>query len=287
MSFFTPFAFVKQVAAGAALNPIATAWATAASITDTGAISAVSTFVDTLQAASIWSKMVAVYPMITDSNTSATAKTQFTYNLVNPATYTATYLNNNSTGAKGGLTNAGGDTFITITPATIGNNYVAGFYTNSDASASDVIDMGVYDDAGGDQGYLYLIAGRNKSGANAQILMAASDAVFPYNQTTSGPFTGLFGVGGNSTTGYAYRRTTQLGTAASYNNAQRGVNQKIGLGSLLQNNTTAINPTTKIYQFAFMSTFLDTTEFGNLATAVNDLQGAIDTIFSTSRKAYT
>jgi hypothetical protein len=281
---FTPFAFVKSAAAP--LNPVATAWATAASITNTGAISAVSTFVDTLQSQAIWSKMVAIYPMISDSNTSSTAKTQFTYNLVNPATHTATYLNNNSTGAKGGLTNAGSDTFITITPATIGNNYVAGFYTNSDASVASDIDLGVYDDAGGDQGYLYIVAGRDKSGANAQILFAASDAVFPYNQTTSGPFTGLFGVGGNSTTGYAYRRTTQLGTAASYNNAQRGVNQKIGLGSFLQNNTTALAPSTKTYQFCFMSTFLDTTEFGNLATAVNDLQGAIDTVFATSRKAY-
>jgi hypothetical protein len=283
---FTPFAFVKTTAAP--LNPIATSWATAASISNTSVISAVSTFVTTLQTANIWSKMVAIYPMITDSNTSATAKTQFTYNLVNPATHTATYLNNNSTGAKGGLTNASSDTFITITPATIGNNYVYGLYTNSDASASDVIDMGVYDPSGADAGYSYLIAGRNKSGANAQILMAASDGIFPYNNTGTGPFTGLFGVGGNSTTGYAYRRTSLLGSGGgTYNNAQRGNSWKIGLGSFLQENTTAINPTTKTYQFCFMSTFLDTTEFGNLATAVNDLQGSIDTIFSTSRKAYT
>lgn len=281
---FTPFAFVKTAAAP--LNPVATAWATAASITNTSVISAVSTFVDTLQSQAIWSKMVAVYPMVSDSNTSATAKTQFTYNLVNPATHTATYLNNNSTGGYGGLTNASSDTFITITPATIGNNYVYGFYTNSDASTSDQIDMGVYDSAGGDTGISYAIAGRNKSGANAQIEMASSLGVIAYNQTTSGPFTGLFGVGGNSTTGYAYRRSSQLGTAASYNNAQRGNNQKIGIGSLLQENTTAISPTTKIYQFGFMSTFLDTTQFSNLATAVNDLQGSIDTIFATSRKAY-
>ena len=84
----------------------------------------------------------------------------------------------------------------------------------------------------------------------------------------------------------AYRRSSQLGTAASYNNAQRGNNWKIGLGSLLQENTTAINPTTKTYQFAFASTFLDTTQFTYLADAVNILQGDIDTIFSTTRKAY-
>lgn len=284
---FTPFAFVKTAAA--AFNPIATSWASTAGITNTSVISAVSTFVNTLQSQAIWSKMVAVYPMIADTDVSSTAKTQFTYNLVNPATYTATYLTNTCSGNTQGLSFAGGgqgDTFLTITPATIGNDYVYGFYTDSDAASTDQIDMGVYDSAGGDQGYSYIIAGRNKSGANAQILLAASDAIFPYNATNSGPFTGLFGVGGNGTTGYAYRRTSQLGTAASYNNAQRGNNWKVGLGSFLQENTTAINPTTKDYQFAFMSTFLDTTEFGNLATAVNDLQGAIDAIFLTSRKAY-
>ena len=117
---FTPFAFVKSAAAAAPLNPIAVSWAATASISNTSVISAVSTFVNTLQTASIWSKMVAVYPMISDSNTSATAKTQFTYNLVNPATYTATYLNGNGTGAKGGWTNASGDTFIMqVTPTNI------------------------------------------------------------------------------------------------------------------------------------------------------------------------
>lgn len=281
---FTPFAFVKSAAAP--INPVASAWATSTGITNTSVISAVSTFVDTLQSQAIWTKMVAVYPMISDSNTSSTAKTHFTYNLVNPSLYAATYLNNASVGGYGGLTNAGNDTFITITPATIGNNYVAGFYTNSDAAATDQIDLGAYDPAGGDAGFLYCVAGRNKVGANAQIIMQASDASQPYNVTGTGPFTGLFGVGGNSTTGYAYRRTSQLGTAASYDNTKRGINQKIGIGSFLQENTTAISPTTKTYQFGFMSTFLDTTEFGNLATAVNTLQGSIDTIFGTSRKAY-
>lgn len=267
-------------------NSVATTWATAAGITNTYVINAVSKFVDTLQAANIWSKMVAIYPMVSDSNTSATAKTQFTYNLVNPSLYAATYLNNASLGGYGGLTNAGSDTFLTVTPATIGNDYVFGFYTNSDASSADQIDMGAYDSAGPDTGLSYIIAGRNKSGANAQIEMASSLGILPYSATTSGPFTGLFGVGGSGTTGYAYRRSSQLGTAASYNNALRGNSWKIGLGSLLQENSTAINPTTKTYQFAFASTFLDTTEFTSLANAVNTLQGDIDFIFSTGRKAY-
>lgn len=280
---FTPFAFVKQPFQ---INPTASAWATAINFQEFNVIVGVSNFIDTLQTAGIWSKMVAVYPMITDQFTSANRKTQFKTNLVNPATHTATLLNDASVGTLSGWQNAGGDTFITITPATIGNNYVAGFYTNSDAASTDQIDLGVYDPSAPDDGFLYCIAGRNKVGANAQILMQASETSQPYNQTTSGPFTGLFGVGGNSTTGFAYRRTTQLGTAASYNNAKRGNTKKIGLGSFLQDNGGAINPTTKTYQFCFMSTFLDSTEFGTLATAVNDLQAVVDSTYSTSRKAY-
>jgi hypothetical protein len=284
MSFFTPFAFVKSAATAAPLNPVATAWATAASITNTSVISAVSTFVDTLQSQAIWSKMIAVYPMITDSNTSATAKTQFTYNLVNTATHTATYLNNNSTGAKGGWTNASSDTFITISPNTIGNNYIAGLYTNSDAASTDVLDMGVYKPSGDE--YILIACGRNKSGANADISAAPNgNGNYIYSAVGTGPFTGLFGIGGNSTTSYFYRRSSLLATG-TYNNATRGDNFKIGIGSLLQEDTTALASTTKTYQFAFMSTYLNTTEFGNLATAVNDLQGSIDTIFATSRKAY-
>ena len=266
------------------VNPIATTWATTAGITNTSVISAVSRFVNRLQGYNLWSKMVAVYPMVSDSNTSATAKTQFTYNLVNPATHTATYLNNNSTGGYGGLTNASGDTFITISPNTIGNNFVAGLYTNSDATVADTIDLGVYKPAGDE--YIIVSCGRNKSGANAQVIAAPDgNGNYIYNVTGAGPFTGLFVIGGNSTTSYFYRRTSLLATG-TYNNATRGDNNKIGIGSLLQENTTAVSPTTKTYQFAFMSTFLDTTQFGNLADAVNILQGDIDTIFATSRKAY-
>lgn len=281
---FTPFAFVKQPFQ---INPIATAWATSINFQNFNVIVGVSNLIDTLQLAGIWNKMIAVYPMITDQFSSADRKTQFVKNLVNPATHTATYLNNASVGTLSGWQNAGSDTFITITPATIGNNYVVGFYTNSDAASTDQIDMGVYDPSAPDDGFLYCVAGRNKVGANAQIIMQASEASQPYNVTGTGPFTGLFGVGGNSTTGYAYRRTSQLGTAASYDNAKRGNTKKIGLGSFLQDNGGAISPTTKTYQFAFMSTFLNSTEFSTLATAVNDLQGVVDSTYSTSRKAYT
>jgi hypothetical protein len=287
---FTPFAFVKQASAGAVLNPVATSWATAASITNTSVISAVSTFVDTLQSQAIWSKMVAVYPMIADTDVSSTAKTQFTYNLVNPATHTATYLTNTCSGNTQGLSFAGGgqgDTFITITPNTIGNDFSIGYYTDSPATTLDQIDLGGYDSAGADQGYVYVIGGRNKTVFGAQVEMVTSIGCSPFNQTGGQTiFTGLFGTGGSGTTGYAYRREGVIGVAGGYSNTQRGNVQKIGLGSLFENSTTALAPSSKDYQFCFMSTFLDSTEFGNLSTAVNNLQGSIDTIFSTSRKAY-
>ena len=280
---FAPFAYRTVAAAAGAIDPIVTTWASTAGITDNGLISAVNTFVGSCKSNSIWTKMIAIWPMVTDSSTSSGAKTQFKYNLVDPTLYVGTYLNNNSTGAKGGWTNASGDTFnMNISPNTAGANYVVGFYTNSDAATTDQIDLGVYD-GGGE--YVYVIAGRNKSGGNAQVLITPSSAGAAYNATNAGPFTGLFGGGGNSTTSYAYRRSSQLGTGA-YTSTSRGDANNFGLGSFFQTNNTAISPTTKTYQFCFVSQFLDTTEFTNLSSAVNTLQGDVDTLYGTTRKAY-
>lgn len=265
------------------LDPNVQNWANTAGITDINAIQIVNNFVKDLKVNQLWGKFAAIWPMVSDSGTSATAKTQFKYNLVNPNLYTGTYLNNNSSGGKGGWTNASSDTFnMNISPNTIGANYTVGFYTNSDAATTDQIDLGVYD-GGGE--FMYVIAGRNKSGGNAQILISPSSAGSAYNATNAGPFTGLFAAAGNSTTGYAYRRTSQLGTGA-YTNTSRGDANNFGLGSFFQTNNTAISPTTKTYQFCFIASYMTLAEFGYLATAVNNMQGALDVIYGTTRKAY-
>ena len=267
------------------IDPNAYNWAMAAGIKDDNVIRIVSNFAASMKQLAVWGKLKAVWPLVTDSNVSSTAKEHFKYNLVNPNLYKASYLNNLSTGSFGGWKNAASDTInLGISPNTVGSNYSLGFYTNSDAAATDQIDMGVYD-GGGE--FVYVIAGRNKSGANAQILILPSQGCTAYNATNAGPFTGLFSAAGTGTNGYAYRRTSQLGgPVAGYNNASRGDNNNFGLGSFFQTNNTAISPTTKTYQFCYLADYLTLADHINLANAVNDMQGALDVLFGTTRKAY-
>ena len=280
MSLFTPFAFVKQETA-AGLNPVVTAWNVSASIADTSLLQIVSTFVDTLQSNAIWSKMIAVYPLVSDSNTSATAATTFAYNLVDPTLYTAEYVNTNYTGSKSGLKFRNAAFRPNLTPNSIGSNTMFGFYTATTASASDEVDMGVYD--GGSE-YAYIVCGRNASGANAGMLFAASGFPFTYNATTSGPHTGLFSAGGNSSTAYAYGRSTQLGTN-TYTAGNRGDNNRWGLGCLLQTDTTTLSQSSKQYQFCYFAQYLTISEATTLYDAVDDMQASIDTLYGTSRQA--
>lgn len=259
-------------------------WASTAGITNLSVIEIVDNFVSDLKVQNLWGKFTAIWPLIADTDTNSTAKTQMKYNLVNPNTYTITYLNNLSTGSRAGWKNASSDTLnLNISPTELGVNYTYGYYTNSDAAATDQIDAVLTD--GGSE-YVWLISGRNKSGANAQILVAPSAAGQAYNQTNAGPFTGLWGVAGNGTQGFAYRRTSQLGSTNSYNNALRADNNKMGLGSYFQTSNTAVAPSTKTYQFCFVGQYLTLAEFGYLATSVNNMQGALDVIFGTTRKAY-
>lgn len=275
---FAPFSVQDPI------DPNAYDWAMAAGIKNDSVIRIVSNFTETLKQQALWGKMVAIWPLVTDSNVNATAKEHFKYNLVNPNLYKTSYLNNLSTGSFGGWKNAGSDTInLAISPNTLGSNYCAGYYVISGASTADQIDFGVYD-GGGE--FMYVISGRNLSGGNAQILISPSSAGSAYNATNAGPFTGLFSAGGNGSQGFAYRRTSLLGGPSAYTATSRGDNNNFGLGSFFQTNNTAISPSTKTYGFCYVSNYLTTAEHGNLANAVNNMQGELDVLFGTTRKAY-
>lgn len=262
-------------------------WADATGITSTSILNAVDTFVSTCKTDGTWSKMKAIYPFITDSSNTTRAKLQFRYNLKDPSTYLGSYFSNTGTGSLSGWQNNGNDAFFFgITTANIGStDFIMGMYTNSDAPAGDANDMGPYN-IGADE-YTYFSAGKNKSGANAQLVASTTGNKQIYNQTNAGPFTGLFGVAVNGSTGYFYRRTTQLGTLGSIS-ANRANTYKIPLGAIVASDgIELIGPSSKTYQFGFAGNYLNSTEFGNLATAVNTLQGSLDTALATTRKAYT
>ena len=99
---------------------------------------------------------------------------------------------------------------------------------------------------------------------------------------------GLVSVGGSGSNGYAYREgDVYLGSAGSYSSSDRGGTYTVGLGSLFADGTatsgTAISPSTKVYQFFYISEYLNQTEMTNLESAVNTLQSDLDTIYGTNR----
>jgi len=95
------------------LDPDATAFLTAAGITDPTITSAINTLVVDMKDYGIWSKMLAIYPFV--GGTASTHK----WNLVNPVDSDAAYrlvffggVTHNSDGIQGNATNAYTDTFV-------------------------------------------------------------------------------------------------------------------------------------------------------------------------------
>jgi hypothetical protein len=108
---FTPFAFIKSVAAGPAFDPDAQAFITATGISGTDA-TAINTLVVDLKAYGIWNKMEVIYPFV--GGTATTNK----YNLIDPQDTDGAYRINfqgtwthNNTGS------------LATTNATYGNTY--------------------------------------------------------------------------------------------------------------------------------------------------------------------
>lgn len=98
MSFFTPFAFVKQEIVAGGNDPDAQDFIDATGITGTDA-TAINTLVVDLKADNLWNKMKVIYPMI--GGTVDTCK----YNLVDPqdtdAAYRITFTGSNTFDANG------------------------------------------------------------------------------------------------------------------------------------------------------------------------------------------
>jgi hypothetical protein len=95
---FTDQSVTNSIPAGGSYDSDATAFFTAAGITDTGQKDAVNGLVVALKAASIWTKMDAIYPMVGGDST------KHSYNLKAPGSYQLTYtgtLTHNANGITG------------------------------------------------------------------------------------------------------------------------------------------------------------------------------------------
>lgn len=129
---------------GAVTDTDAQAFITAASIADATQKSAIDTLVVDLKAASIWSKMIALYPMV-----GGTAS-QHRFNLKDPraldAAYYLTFWNgwtHSSTGAKPSGTDGYADTKLNSSTVIPISNHLS-YYSRTNVSGTQ-IEMGIYD----------------------------------------------------------------------------------------------------------------------------------------------
>lgn len=119
----------------------AQAFITAAGITNTTQKNAVNQLVIDYKAAGIWTKMIALYPMV-----GGTASTH-SYNLKNPAAYQITWngtVTHNSNGVTGNGSTGYGNTGIVPSTVLTLNSIHLSFYCRTNSSVS-VYDMGATD----------------------------------------------------------------------------------------------------------------------------------------------
>lgn len=140
MGLFKPVVFYKQrVEAGVPTDPDATAFLSAAGITDPTISSAINQLVLDLKGYGIWSKMIAIYPYV--GGTATTHK----YNLKNPADTDAAYrmtfaggVTHSSNGIQGNGTTGVGYTHINIgTDITQNDAFASGYIRAAAAGGTD------------------------------------------------------------------------------------------------------------------------------------------------------
>jgi hypothetical protein len=148
---------------GAAFDPDAQAFITAAGLTDNTQKIAINTLVLSLKANNIWQKFKAIYPFV--GGTATTHK----FNLINPADTNAAFRlvfvggwTHSSTGALPNATNAYANTFLSPSTSLTNNNTHISYYsrTNTSGPSRGLIGAAV----GGSFIPLFTIYGRSSTG---------------------------------------------------------------------------------------------------------------------------
>ena len=246
---------------GVAFDADATAFITAASITDATQKSAINTLVKDLKTSSIWTKMKAMYPMV--GGTASRHK----FNLKDPrdldAAYRLQFVNgwtHSTTGAMPNGVDGYADTkFIPSTNSTLTSNGL-GMYlgTLNTSASSDPIHMGAYNSAL--QATLLFV---NK--ANTNISTRMHSAAITSSSITA---TGLISSQRNSALVNIYKNSTQVANVSSSGSLP---NIQICLGNMSFVTSGPMYSSGWVnseFRFAYISDGLNSTDISNLYTAV-------------------
>lgn len=251
---------LARSASGAAVDPDAQAFITAAGITDPTQQSAINTLVTDLKGYSIWTKFKAIYPICGGSASSHAV------NLVTPGTYNMTFATgwtHSSTGMTPNGTSAYANTSLVPNSVLSLNSTHISYYSRTNVSET-AYDIGVLT-IGND----YLVLNARNISNNFRVLVndggigdfsnSDSRGLFVANRTAGS-------VRNSFINGVKKLNDTTTATARSTNS--------IYLGSLNNGGTAALF-STKQCAFASIGDGLTDTDSANFDTAVNAYQVAL------------
>ena len=251
---------LNHVSRGAAVDADAQAFITAASITDATQQSAVNQLVLDLKAASIWTKMKAVYPFVGGS--ASTHK----WNLKDPRDLDAAYrlvfsggLTHSSNGVLFGGVNGWGNSKMLADVLTNNSTHLSFYSRNNEATGQG--DMGASNASG---------TSRFTSGFYGATIYFDQYDVSSGGRSSNTPINtqGLFTMSRTSSNlGKGYRNSSVISTN---NNSITSVLPSVEIGVGLQNGVGLYS--THQFAFASIGDGLNDTEVSNLYTAVQTFQ---------------
>jgi hypothetical protein len=254
---------ILNVQAAIPLDPDAEAFLLAAGITDATITSAINDLVISLKADGIWSKMIAIYPLV--GGTASTHK----FNLKNPADSDAAFRltfvgspTHSANGIQGNGTSQYANTHLNPSSVLSLNNASSFFYTNLNSGTG--VDFGAFN-GGTNTGFQV-----NKNNASSLFVTRANQG--SANTIAGNTNNGFFGISRTNSSNYVINQEGSLQTVNLSSVAL--VNLNIFLTAL----NVAGSPdfySARRYAFYCFGEGLDSTEQGNLKTAVDTFQTAL------------
>lgn len=171
----------------------------ATGISDSSIITALETFVNTLKTESLWDKMVAIYPFVTDKTNPIDIQAQFKYNLKDPQDTDSAYrlvTFGSVTYSPEGITNFNNGNYI--------RTYIYSDNPTAFPTGPNFINLGYYLRTNTDTDYGIL--GNNDTG------LIQSPYYISVRDFGSGPFGYLFNYGASSNYNIATANCNDLGT---------------------------------------------------------------------------
>ena len=293
---FQPTAFLGVSGAPArTYDSSSVAFFTATDITDTSLKNAVDDMVVSLKNNSLWNKMRCIYPFVTDKSTSSGSLVQFKYNLVNTSSFSgggsSSFVNGESdTQNKSGFkSNSQTGTYMKtgLVPSTVAGGGTQPFhismYTNVTSSEpTNVIDCAAL--TANNETALYL--GRTYAAVPATVWAPRGDVeISAINQSVyKGHFVARTDYSASGEYRHRIARDGTEITGSNTNTTKNNGNIELYIGAANSNGSAAAG-TVKRYQFFSFGSSLTNAETTTFSTIVNDFQTAVDTIYSTNRKA--